>query len=428
MSWLRLSTCALALLAACDKTVPFENTSPVKQGGDGPTFPSLDASFVFPMDAQVGDGAMAAIIPDQPFTKPALLKAIADCSLGRFREFAELALALQKATVAFAANPSDQTRADAQTAWRAAMSSWEQAELFGFGPSGPANEPGGQDYRNQIYFYPDINTCLVDQQILSMGYTKLSTAAPGVKGLGALEYLLWKADAGNSCSAALAINTANPNPWKQLDPATLLRRRADYAAAVADDVAAHAKLLRDAWDPASGNFYGTFTAAGSAGNAFATDQAAFNVVDTAMFYLDKQFKDSKVAVPAGISTDCPNATCPQLVESPYSQATNDDLIQNLHAFRSLFQGCGGNYTGLGFDDWLVAIGKQDLANRMIAGLEQIQQQTMSFKQPLAFLVQSDLQAVTTMHASVVAFANILKGEYRGALNFELPAAAMGDND
>jgi hypothetical protein len=43
-------------------------------------------------------------------------------------------------------------------------------------------------------------------------------------------------------------------------------------------------------------------------------------------------------------------------------------------------------------------------------------------------VQSDLQAVTTMHASVVAFANILKGEYRGALNFELPAAAMGYND
>jgi predicted lipoprotein len=433
MKWLSLSPCLLALIAGCDKTVPFENTAPAKAGtmDGGATFPSIDAGLFFPSDAQVArDGAMAAIIPPEPFTKPALLKQIADCSLTRFKEFNELASALQAATSAFAANPSDATRSAAQDAWRVAMSSWEQAELFGFGPAGPSNEPGGQDGRSSIYFYPDINTCLIDQQILNMGYGKLASAAPGVKGLGALEYLLWKSDAGNSCSPSLAINVGNPSPWQKLDPATLQQRRAEYAKAAADDLALHAKALFDAWDPAGGNFHETLRSAGAPGNVFATDQAAFNAINIAMFYLDKQFKDDKLGIPAGISMDCPSTVCPQLVESPYAQASNDDLRQNLHAFRSLFQGCGGDYSGLGFDDWLTAIGRQDVRDNMIRGLDQIEQQLGAFDQPLSVMVQApaELPAVVATHASVVTFANIMKGDYRAALNIELPMAALGDND
>ncbi len=430
MNWLRYSWCALALIVSCDKTVPFENTAPPKASdGMGTTFPSIDAGLSFPMDAQVlGDGSMGAVIPDEPFTKQALLRQLADCSVSRFREFNELAIALQTATAAFAANPNDQTRAAAQSAWRAAMSSWEQAELFSFGPSGPANMPGGKDYRNQIYFYPDITTCLMDQQILSQGYTKLTSLAPGVKGLGALEYLLWKSDAANSCAASLAINSGNPSPWGKLDAATLAQRRAAYAKAAADDVAANAKALLDAWDPALGNFHGTLANAGASGNVFETDHVAFNSVNEAMFYITKSFKDNKLAVPAGLSTNCATTICPQLVESPLSQASNDDLLQNLHGFRALFQGCGGNYSGLGFDDWLIAVGRKDIADSMINGLEVIEQQTLAFNQPLAALVQSNLPVVVSMHASVVALSNIMKGTYISALNLELPATALGDND
>src|ERR1700712_2204213 len=118
------------------------------------------------------------------------------------------------------------------------MASWQVTELFRFGPIGPASEPGGKDYRNAVYFFPDITLCVVDQQLVSRGYQSAPlTLDVGAKGLGALEYLLFDAGASNSCSSAITINAGTPSPWALLDAAELNARRAAYAGALADDLA-----------------------------------------------------------------------------------------------------------------------------------------------------------------------------------------------
>jgi predicted lipoprotein len=431
MKWLGLSVFALGLVSGCEKAVPFENTKPADRSQVIPTV-SLDGGFGS-LDAQVAassDGGGEPELPTQAFTKPALLKAIADCSLGRYREFNELASALRDATAAWAENPNEELRAAAQNAWRAANDSWQVSELFRFGPTGPAFEPGGKDYRNAIYFFPDILNCQVDQAIVSRSYAaRPLNLLVSARGLGALEYLLFYNGSANSCGAGITINTGTPNPWQQLDAAELNRRRAEYAGALGDDLSVVAKAVLDAWDPAVGNFHAQFANAGAlAGGVFKTDQDAFNVIDNAFFYIDRELKDYKLAIPAGLSLSCGSTVCPEAVEARFSLASNSNMGNNVRGFRSLFQGCGPNYSGLGFDDYLSAINKGDLAARMIAAAVDAQTSAATLPLPLEQLINADRGRVVALHTAVKGISDLLKTEFVSSLNLELPTAAQGDND
>ncbi|MDB4972416.1 MAG: putative Iron-regulated protein precursor [Myxococcaceae bacterium] len=435
MRWLVLSMLALACASGCEKNVPFELTKPASFGPARATpVTSLDGGLAA-LDAQVRPPANddAAAVSNQPveaFTKARLLKAIADCSLARYRDFAERAAALRDATALFAASPSAELRAAAQASWRLAMSSWQVDELFRFGPAGPASEPGGKDYRNAIYFFPDVNNCQVDQQLVSRGYasTPLNLSV-GAKGLGALEYLLFYTGPSNSCSPGQTLNTGSPSPWAKLAPDELERRRAEYASAVAADLSVLAKTVLDAWEPSVGGFYTQFSAAGTpASSAFPTDQAAFNVLDHAFFYVDKELKDFKIALPAGLSLDCPASTCPEAVESRFSQASNQNISDNLRGFRLLYQGCGPSYSGLGFDDYLVESGKRDLAARISAAAAAAEASADTLPLPLEPLLQADRARVVALHTAVKELSDLLKTEFASSLNLELPGAGPGDND
>jgi uncharacterized protein len=435
MKRLGLAALCVSLLLACEKEVPFEITRPAAPtGAAAPTpTPSFDAS-VASIDAQVAvsvDSGAVQELPTGTFTKAGLLKSIADCSVGRYREFSERAGALRTAAQAWNAAPGDEAlRLAAQSAWRNAMESWQQSELFRFGPSGPASEPGGKDLRSEIYFWPDINNCLVDLQLVSKSYERrplnLSLSA---KGLGALDYLLsYTGTDQNSCAASTTINTGEPSPWKALTPDEIVRRRAAYALAVAEDLTLRANELLDAWDPAKGNFHAQLSQAGAGSATYASEHDAFNVVDNALFYLDKELKDYKVAIPVGLSVECMAERCPERVESRYSFASNSNIVHNLRGFRLLFQGCGPSYSGLGFDDYLRAINQGALADRMQQALIAAEQSAATLPAPLEALLASDPARAIALHAAIKAVTDPLKMEFVTSLNLELPTAAQGDND
>ena len=103
---------------------------------------------------------------------------------------------------------------------------------------------------------------------------------------GPLEYLLFYEGTDNDCAAAAPINASGTWAALAADPAELGRRKREYAAVVAADVARRAHELVDAWDPDKGNFLGQVTRAGSAGAVYASSQAALNSQADALFYLD----------------------------------------------------------------------------------------------------------------------------------------------
>ncbi|WP_438014692.1 imelysin family protein [Sorangium sp. So ce315] len=376
-------------------------------------------------------GDMCAPVPvdDGPFSKAKLLAAAADCALNRACEFEAQARALDERASALARAPGDaNAAAAARGAWLSAMRVWQEAEIFRFGPAASSTQPGGQDLRDQIYAWPLVSRCKVEEQIVSRAYAQpsFSSSLINARGLAAFEYLVFYTGVDNACSQYSPINAGRT--WAALDAGDLARRKADYAAAVAADVLARAGALARVWAPEPGSFRDKLTQAGRGSTVFATEQDALNAVSDAMFYVDKELKDWKLGRPLGFTEDCATPTCPEALESRYARASTAHLRANLSGFRRLFEGCGEGGQGVGFDDWLREVGSADLADRMLTALTGAQAAVDALDVPIEQALANDRARVEAVYAAVKTLTDLLKTEFVSALNLELPQSSEGDND
>jgi predicted lipoprotein len=337
-------------------------------------------------------------------------------------QFQTAADALVAATEAHAAAPTDATRAAARAAWERAIDSWQQAEMLRFGPSADLDTLGGRAMRAQIYAWPDVSRCLVEQQIVGRtyegdGFAQLSTNA---RGLATLEYLLFYSGAENACSAEHPINAMGA--WASLTPDELARRRAAYAHAVAVDVAARGRALAAAWEPAG--FRAQLETAGNGSTLFPTQQVAFGTVAEAVFHADTDLKDLRLAVPLGL----PGATArPEALESQWADRGRQHLRNNVIGLRVLLEGCAaGNHQG--FDDMLEAAGAAPLATELRADLDAVDAAIDALPgDSLSRALATDRAAVERVHAAVKALTDFLKGEFSMTLQITSQRVA-GDND
>lgn len=358
--------------------------------------------------------------PSAPFSKEALLGSIAECAVKSYVDFEVAARGLSMVLA------GTRTGSTPEEAWQSAMSAWQQAELFRFGPANRSTEPGGRDLRDHIYAWPLISRCRIEEQLVSQAYALPSFADTTInsRGLGALEYLLFYPGSDNVCSKFSPINTGS---WAALTPTALAERKQAYSLSAANDIVARANALLSHWDPASGNFCKEVTQAGTGSVTFGSPQLALDAVSDALFYMDAEFKDWKLGRPVGLD-ECAALSCPEAVESPYSKTSLDHLRANIVGFRSLFQGCGVGYSGLGFDDWLVAIGASDLNARLLAALEQLELKLNAIPIPLEDLTRTDLARAQELHQAAKVITDLLKGQFVSVLNLDLPMSVIGDND
>jgi predicted lipoprotein len=357
------------------------------------------------------------------FDKKALLAASADCAIAQYREFEQASAALEAAARAHAATPqSAETRAALQAAWSAASAAWQVAEQYQFGPAAASSEPGGQDLRDQIYSWPLVSRCKVDEQTVSKLYAEpgFATSLINGRGLAAVEYLAFHAGGDNGCGSFSAINA--DGTWAALAPAELAQRKADYAVAAAADVHARAAALVTAWD--GGGFRAKLVEAGAGSPLFASAQAGLNSVSNALFYLDKYVKDAKLARPLGLM-DCEEASCPEAVESAWAKDSLARVEANLVGFERLLLGCGG---GPGFDDWLLAAGANDLVGRLIAAVAGAHTAVGAVGPSLETALAEDPDKLVALHASLKAITDLLKSELVSVLDLELPKSVESDND
>lgn len=367
------------------------------------------------------------------FSRRELLASVADCAFLHYCDFAASVEPLVAATATLATDPgNDSNRALAQAAFRTAVASWQRAEAFRFGPAARSSEPAGRDLRDAIYAWPLRSECKVDEQLVSRAYASPEFAGLDFRlspltgrSLTAVEYLLFNAGPSNACSAFSEINASGS--WAALGDAERHARRASYAAAAARDIQARSEDLLAAFRGPSG-FRAQLLSAGAAGSPFPTEQAALNAVSDALFYLDLEVKDFKLARPLGLTPDCTAATCPSEVEAAHARLSSENLKQNLLGFQRSFAGCGADPGALGFDDWLRDMGASDLADRMLANIAAARGAADSLSAPLEELLSSDPESVRAVHAAVKAVTDLLKTEFVTVLNLELPAATEGDND
>jgi predicted lipoprotein len=366
--------------------------------------------------------------PDPKFSKGALLSAFAQCSVQHYEDLESLAQALVTASEAWAAERDTQHLNAARDAFVLMMDSLEEVEVFRFGPFARATEPGGKGLRDRIYAFPLRSTCKIDQQIVNQAYAAddFSASALNARGLGAFEYLAFHQGSGNSCGSIININ-ANGS-WAALSSDELFKRRADYAVAVAKEAEKHTRALVTAWKPSGEDFASELKNAGNGSSTYESAQAALNAVSDGIFYVEKEVKDWKLGWPLGLVPECVSGSCPEAVESPYAKISNRQIVRNFVGFRRLFKGCGPDYSGLGFDDWLKEVGAEDLATRMLAALDAAEEYARTMDPPIEQAITADKGKVTLLHTKLKALTDLMKGEFVTVLNLEPPAGVEGDND
>lgn len=324
--------------------------------------------------------------------------------------------ALRDATGAYAESQNDDTRAAAQEAWRATMNAWQHIELFLVGPAGSMTDvAGGEDIRDEVYSWPLTNRCRIDQETLEESYADgalLQAELVNVRGLDAMEYLLFDADTENDCSPISAINMEGS--WEAMR-ANIPARRAQYAATAASLIHATATRLIALWrDGYRDELVGP-------GDNYGTNQEALNAITDALFYLDTEVKDMKLAGVAGVAEVIGADTR----ESLDANVSIPNLRANLDAFALAFRGAEG---AMGLEELLEAAGAADLASRMNVRIDAAVAELASLSPDIPTLVTADERAMLPAYERVKDITDLMKTEFIGILDLELPARAEGDND
>jgi predicted lipoprotein len=369
--------------------------------------------------------------PDQPpptFTKAGLLAAAADCARSELGAFVGLAEVLRDRAQAQVQSRTPDNVAAVRSAFREVMAAWQVLEVRRFGPAARKSEDpiGGQDLRDEVYAWPLGGRCNVETQLVNKGYAQANfgTQLINVRGLGTLEYLLFNDDANNGCPSYSPLN--QQGTWAALGLDEIRARKAEYARVVADDVIQHAQALVSAWE--QGKFRDQLTEAGTAASRYASQQAALNAVSNALFYVEIEVKDKKLALPLGISPDCTSGLCPESLESQYAGLSTDNIRQNLLGFQGLFWGCGPRASGLGFDDWLREVGASDLEQRMATAFAGAQNAFDELDPPLEQAITTRPDLTRAAYDSLKKLTDLLKTEFVSALQLELPTGSETDND
>ncbi len=390
---------ALLLLVSCD-------------GGD-------------PADAGPPDGRA-------DFTRMVLASIGANVIVPSQDDFVTAAAALEVATAAFAADPTDANRAAAQEAWRAAIDAWELVEVMQIGPAGMGGITtgivGGMDVRDEIFTYEQTSACRIDQETVEAAHGDpelLAAELVNVRGLDALEYLLFVDTDENACSALTPINAEGT--WAALGTDGVRAARATYAASAATLVSREAVRLQAAWAPTGGAHLTTLSEAGLDGNAYVAAQTALNELAGAMLYLDGDTRDMKLAEPAGIA-GCLEATCPSALELPHAAHGGAAIAINMRAFAYVYYGSRTGADTLGWDDLLVETGNAALEVELSAAVEAAVAACDALGPSLQDAIATDMPAVMAAYDAISEVLRLFKGDVFTALDVQPSGPNDGDND
>jgi predicted lipoprotein len=358
------------------------------------------------------------------------LEQAASCIQGGYAAFLETARRLATATEQLAAAPGDEgKRAEARAAWVDAIERWQEQEAMHLGPASPATLPGGLGLRDEVYSWPLVSRCVVEQTLVNQSYQGADFPALSLvnaRGLASLDYLLFYEGADNGCGPTASINSSGT--WAALGADELRARKADYARGVAADILRRAQELADAWAADKGNFAQKLSSAGPGNALFPSALVALNTLTGVLVvHLDKDAKDLKLGRPLGLN-DCTTGTCPEAIESRFARRSRQHLIANLRGARKILRGCSDDGAG-GLDELIRAKGAPDLADRLVAANEAAlaSLEAISPDDLEAALTQNP-DAVKNAHAAIKTLTDLLKNELVLVLGLQLPSLVSGDND
>ena len=371
-----------------------------------------------------GDAARRTVLAD--IGSKVILPAIED--------FVPLAQQLASALNSYASDRSTTNQDAARQAWTDAMAAFSRIEVMQLGPAAAESEMGGENRRDLIYFWPSRNDCLIDNSAYANSTVDESTR-PDAMGLRAIEYLLWYEGDNPNCEPAAGVDRD--------------QARADYASRVATFIKTQAEELQNSWQASGENFLNEFANAGAGSSTYSSPQEALDALSVALFYVEKQTKDTKIACPTGIGATGQVCTGNDVsrAEHPYARTSLASMRANVQAFRDTFTGLGG---GRGINDLLIGIERQDLATEILSELDAVLNHLDTRIGPAVDGFESGVEnissandcsnaaanpnggaadpAVCSLHGLIKTAMDTFRGPIVAALSLKTPDSAAGDND
>lgn len=301
---------------------------------------------------------------------------------------------LESLTEAFLSNKELSHLEVLQSKWVEVKQSWKLAEAFNFGPaddfflatsvdSWPLNEAG------LVAAIGDYNGS--DSYLTSVGSDK--------KGLVAIEYLLFNCD---TASILAAFEDDNRQSYLQLLVNELSKNSS--------------RILVEGWNE---TFLASFQSDLSSGSS-----SSLNRLANSLICLQENVKNFKVATPAGIRTS--SSPLPDLVESPYANASVLFIRENMAMIQAVYSG----QDGVGFDDYLsgmsdAGIVEGNLNNEILSQFSVINEALNKVEIPLSTAVETDADNVLQLFIALQELTVLMKTEMMSQLGLTV---TFSDND
>ena len=319
----------------------------------------------------------------------------------------------------------------AESAYKGLVEAVQRAEMHAIGPA--ADNAFFLQYRLNSYMGGAISTCGIDS-IAASSNVDISARPSSTRGIRALDYLLFNTELDHTCASQVTATKG----WNDLTQSERRSLRCDAAMLVASDISDAASSLHSAWQKTDGNYRAVFL---EETNTFQSLQATTD----SMFYLEKGTKDAKLGMPLGIIAACPDLTCPDFVEAPYSGNSLQNVITNLEIWSEMFT----LNAETGFDAHIENEGWPEVSQEFKSNLAKAIELANSIDESIASQVSeieteshetectnafsnpdttSDAFPMCTLYGLVKRIVDSLKIDFVTIVNVEVPGGSQSDND
>ncbi len=315
------------------------------------------------------------------------------------RAFADAAATLAGSAEAACADPSDGAFDGVRDDWRIARDRWQGLQVFAFGPydAYPARLGPHIDFR-------PLRVERIEERLADPPTAEtIDDTSAAQRGLPAIEYLLWAAEA----------------PW--------VGARCQYLVAATADTARQAEALYDAW---ADGFAAALTA--PEGDPYADTAAVFAALLNRMGDQVLVLRDDKLGRPLGNRAG--GVPQPERVSSPFSGRALDDIRVVLDSLWPLYEGVDGRPGLAGLpaiserrSDAAEGGDPDDVDAAFRAAYAEARAAIDAIPAPLAVAVVEHRAAVEQAIAALGRLQTLLQADIYGLLGVEL-AFGSGDGD
>lgn len=316
-----------------------------------------------------------------------------------YAEAAVQAKALEQALVTFRDAPTADGLSAARAAWRKARAAWKVSDAFVFGPADDLGVTGGA-----IDAVPAVDKV----EALAAATTPLDAAVvsnlgTNQRGFAGLEVLLF--DPARDDAAMLALFGADEN------------RRGVLAALVAADLRLKVEAVHAAWASGPTAYGDELARAGRGSSVYTSERQGIDEIVNALVGAAEVLVALRLAKPLGIDKT-PSIPLPELVESPRSDASIDDILAVLDGIEMVYLGQRGDVRGLPLAD-AVAERSPSADAQLRSDIVKAREAVRAIPGPLRTAVAFRRDPVIAAHVAVREVKRCLATQVAGALGTSL---------